>query len=147
MTSEVPLWLSHKMSLLSFVSDWLHLTAAIGTDAILIRFRTAKPPSPWTGYLHASVVIHFVFVSGMSHGYFFPLFLLMASDGPNLFILFVLFCFVFFKKKSSRRSSLECGWNIFITQRTRLLISQTRLPIVSGTVSDVALSPKVEILC
>lgn len=67
----------------------------------------------------------------------------MADDGPNLF----MFCFVLKKKKNLQRSSLEFGWNIFITQRTRLLISQICLPIVSGTVSDVARSAKVEILC
>lgn len=69
----------------------------------------------------------------------FLLFLLMAIDGPNLFM--------FFKKSSvlQPRVQMECIYHT--SQKTRLLIPQICLSIVSKTMSDAELSTKVEILC
>lgn len=58
------LCLSHNLSILSFVSEWMYLTANSRTH-VLTCFRTKKPPFLWTDYLNPSIVIHWVFVPGI----------------------------------------------------------------------------------
>lgn len=59
--SKVILCLSHKMSALPSVLEWMRLTTNIRTETILICFtetilicfRTMKPPFLWTEYLES----------------------------------------------------------------------------------------------
>lgn len=69
----------------------------------------------------------------------------MANDGPNLFMLKTKT-----KKKQTPPALQLRVWMEYIyhvSQRTRLLMPQICLSIVSKTMSDAELSSKVEILC